>query len=67
MRICLTRISKGCARLACLAYLVDSLSFLTNRIVLGISWVVNMSTLLLENPTPTRAEVEQRFDGNICR
>lgn len=30
-------------------------------------WVVNMSTLLEENSSPTRKEVEQRFDGNICR
>lgn len=30
-------------------------------------WVVNMHTLLEENPAPTPEEVEQRFDGNICR
>lgn len=30
-------------------------------------WVVNMSALLDSNPTPTPAEVEQHFDGNICR
>ena len=30
-------------------------------------WVVNMSTLLEANPSPTEEEVEQRFDGNLCR
>jgi xanthine dehydrogenase/oxidase len=30
-------------------------------------WVVNMSALMTANPTPSPAEVEQHFDGNICR
>jgi xanthine dehydrogenase/oxidase len=30
-------------------------------------WVVAMSTLLESNPTPSRREVEDHFDGHICR
>lgn len=30
-------------------------------------WVMNMYSLLQQSPTPTSAEVEARFDGNICR
>eukprot|EP00743_Colponemidia_sp_Colp-15_P003976 GILK01004288.1.p1 GENE.GILK01004288.1~~GILK01004288.1.p1 ORF type:complete len:1351 (-),score=243.88 GILK01004288.1:135-4187(-) len=30
-------------------------------------WVMNMYGLLKENPHPTVADVEHRFDGNMCR
>jgi len=30
-------------------------------------WVVNMQSLLNKNPEPTAEEVEQYFDGNLCR
>eukprot|EP01052_Picozoa_sp_SAG31_P035603 SAG31_NODE_4319_length_3362_cov_2.182041_3_plen_145_part_00 len=30
-------------------------------------WVMQMYTLLEANPTPTAEQVEQHFDGNLCR
>ena len=30
-------------------------------------FVMNMSALLAANPAPTKREIEDRFDGNICR
>ena len=30
-------------------------------------WVMNMYALLAKNSKPTKEEVEQNFDGNLCR
>ncbi len=32
-----------------------------------VGWVMNMSAFLAENPKPTKREIEDIFDGNICR
>ncbi len=32
-----------------------------------VGWVMNMSAFLIENPEPTKQEIEDIFDGNICR
>jgi xanthine dehydrogenase/oxidase len=32
-----------------------------------VGWVMNMSAFLSENPKPTKREIEDIFDGNICR
>jgi xanthine dehydrogenase/oxidase len=32
-----------------------------------VGWVMNMSAFLAENPKPTKREIENIFDGNICR
>ncbi len=32
-----------------------------------VGWVMNMSAFLSENPKPTKREIEEIFDGNICR
>lgn len=32
-----------------------------------VGWVMNMSAFLAENPSPTKREIEDIFDGNICR
>ncbi|HEY0458556.1 MAG TPA: molybdopterin cofactor-binding domain-containing protein [Pyrinomonadaceae bacterium] len=33
----------------------------------SVGWVMNMSAFLAENPSPTKREIEDIFDGNICR
>ena len=33
----------------------------------SVGWVMNMSAFLAENPKPTKREIEDIFDGNICR
>ena len=30
-------------------------------------WVMNMWTLLQQNTQPTQEQIEQHFDGNLCR
>ena len=32
-----------------------------------VGFVMNMSAFLAENPSPTKKEIEEIFDGNICR
>ena len=32
-----------------------------------VGWVMNMSAFLAEKPKPTKREIEDIFDGNICR
>jgi len=33
----------------------------------SVGWVMNMSAFLAENPNRTKREIEDIFDGNICR
>lgn len=33
----------------------------------SVGWVMNMSAFLARNPKPTKREIEDIFDGNICR
>jgi len=33
----------------------------------SVGFVTNMTSLLDNNPNPTQLEVEQHFDGNLCR